>query len=148
MSAAVHHILRQMQRDARLAWLIGPGSRTYELLTEEAATANGLDLEELRQQHEATLKFEPWPTELRVEIDPDTIMLAPPEESRVRWYSHANGYIKGEGFHISRHHCDICAPYWVAQETRKDVHSYEMWRGPYRLYVPDNFGDLVEVPAP
>lgn len=148
MSAAVNHILRQMQRDARLAWLIGPGSRSYELLTEEAATANGLNVEELRKQHEATLKFERWPTDLPVEIDPDTIMLAPPEESRVRWFGDANGYIKGEGFHISRHHCDICAPYWVAQETRKNVHGYEMWRGPNRFYVTNDFGLLVEVPAP
>lgn len=63
MSAAVHHILRQMQRDARLAWLIGPGSRTYELLTEEHAKTHNLNLEELRKQHAATLKFERWPSQ-------------------------------------------------------------------------------------
>lgn len=61
MSSAVAHLLRQMQLDPRLAWLIGPGSRSYELLTEEAAKANNLDVEELRKQHGATLKFERWP---------------------------------------------------------------------------------------
>jgi hypothetical protein len=61
MSRAVNHLLRQMQHDPRLAWLIGPGSRSYELLTEEAAAANNLDIEELRKQHTATLKFERWP---------------------------------------------------------------------------------------
>ncbi len=62
MSRAVNHLLRQMQHDPRLAWLIGPGSRSYELLTEEAAAANNLDIEELRKQHTATLKFERWPS--------------------------------------------------------------------------------------
>jgi hypothetical protein len=62
MSSAVAHILRRMQEDPRLAWLIGPGSRSYELLTEEAAAAKNLDVEELRKQHGATLKFEKWPS--------------------------------------------------------------------------------------
>ena len=62
MSNAIAHILRRMQEDPRLAWLIGPGSRSYELLTEEAAAAKNLDVEELRKQHTATLKFERWPS--------------------------------------------------------------------------------------
>jgi hypothetical protein len=60
MSAAVQHLLRQMQRDARLAWLIGPGSQSYELLTQEAAQAAGVEIEQYRAQFEATLKYEPW----------------------------------------------------------------------------------------
>lgn len=61
MSSAATHILRRMQEDPRLAWLIGPGSRSYELLTEEVAAAQNLDVEALRKQHAATLKFEQWP---------------------------------------------------------------------------------------
>lgn len=145
MSAAVNHILRQMQHDARLAWLIGPGSRTYELLTEEAAVKNGLDLEELRQQHEATLKFEPWPSDLQVEIDPETVMLAPPSAAQARWNWQFSRY-RARGFTIGRHYNDICAPYWVGCQERKAVHGGETWTGEQRYYVPDNFGVLVEVP--
>lgn len=59
--SATFHILRQMQEDPRLAWLIGPGSRTYELLTEEAAEARGEPVEAIRAHLEARLKFTPWP---------------------------------------------------------------------------------------
>lgn len=61
MSAAVQHLLRQMRRDPRLAYLIGPCSQSYELLTEEAATAAGRPVSEFREEFEATLKFEAWP---------------------------------------------------------------------------------------
>lgn len=40
--SATFHILRRMQEAPRLAWLIGPETRTYELLTEEAAEARGV----------------------------------------------------------------------------------------------------------
>lgn len=63
MSAAVRHILRRMQQDGRLAWLIGPGSQTYDLLTAEAAEDSGRDVTEFRQSFEATLRPEPWPSE-------------------------------------------------------------------------------------
>ena len=59
---ATPHLLRQMQRDHRLAWLIGPGSQSYELLTQEAAQAAGQAVEAYRATHEATLKFTPWPS--------------------------------------------------------------------------------------
>lgn len=147
MSAAVNHILRQMQRDARLAWLIGPGSRTYELLTEEAATTNGLDLEELREQHEATLKFEPWPTELRAEIDPQAILLVTPEPLPPFWPGKGNDY-SGHGHILWRNSVGRRAPYWEGFETRKAVLGHEAWTSAYRYYVPDNFGNLVEVPGP
>ncbi len=58
---ATAHILQQMVRDPRLAWLIGPGSRSYELLTEEAAQASGEPVEAFRAALEARLKFTPWP---------------------------------------------------------------------------------------
>lgn len=62
MSAAVTHLLRRMQNDPRLAYLIGPGSRSYELLTEEAAATTNEDVDAFRKNHEATLKYEPWPS--------------------------------------------------------------------------------------
>lgn len=147
MSAAVNHILRQMQRDARLAWLIGPGSRTYELLTEESAAKNGHNLEELRQTHEATLKFEPWPTELQVEIDPQAILLAAPEPKPMQWYWQENQY-SCNGHIAWRYSVGYSAPFWCGFETRKAVLGHEKWTSAYRYYVPDNFGDLVEVPGP
>lgn len=61
MSAAVNYVLRRMQQDPRLAYLIGPGSQCYELLTEEAAQAAGKPVEEFRKQLEARLTYEPWP---------------------------------------------------------------------------------------
>lgn len=76
MNHASIHLLRQMQKDSRLAWLIGPGSRSYELLTEEGALATGQDVETFRVSHEATLTFTPWPrshehitTTLNIDID-------------------------------------------------------------------------------
>lgn len=63
MSAAVNHLLRQMQRDGRLAYLIGPMSQSYDLLTQEAAKASGRDVGEFRKEFEATLKFERWISE-------------------------------------------------------------------------------------
>ena len=55
-SAAVTHILRQMKRDPRLAYLIGPGSQSH-----------GLDAEKLRIQLSATLEFEAWPDEYTIQ---------------------------------------------------------------------------------
>jgi hypothetical protein len=60
-TSATFHILKRMQEDPRLAWLIGPGSRTYELLTEEAAEARGEPVESVRASLEGRLKFTPWP---------------------------------------------------------------------------------------
>ncbi len=147
MSAAVNHILRQMQHNARLAWLIGPGSRTYELLTEEAAAKNGLNLEELRQQHEATLKFEPWPSDLEVEIDPQAILPALPEPKPTFWHGTANSY-SSNGHIVYRNDDGYCPHLWRGFETRKAVLGHEIWRSEYRYYVPNNFGELVEVPGP
>lgn len=144
MSAAVHHILRQMQRDARLAWLIGPGSRTYELLTEEAAASNSLDLDELRQQHEATLKFEPWPTALDVEFDPRAVLLDPPKPTPGHWLGNGSAYVS-QSRYMARHHADALAPYWLGYESRTAVLGGERWNSAFRFYVPDDFGTLVEV---
>lgn len=61
MSAAVAHVLRRMQQDGRLAYLLGPGSEAFDLLTEEAALAAGRDVEEFRAEFEATLNIQPCP---------------------------------------------------------------------------------------
>lgn len=58
---AVLHLVRQMQRSPRLAWLIGPGSESYDLLTAAAATTTGCTVEVLRAEIERDLKTEPWP---------------------------------------------------------------------------------------
>lgn len=62
MSAAVKHVLQLMQKDSRLAYLIGPGSRSHELLTQEAAQAAGHDVADFRREFDDTLKFERWPS--------------------------------------------------------------------------------------
>lgn len=62
-SAAVSYVLRRMQQDGRLAYLIGPGSQTYELLTQEAAQAAGRDVADFRRDFESSLKTERWPSE-------------------------------------------------------------------------------------
>lgn len=80
MSAA-QHLLRQMQRDPRLAWLIGPGSRSYELITAEVADQTGTDLQELRDDVEAGLETQPWPradglTDEQIDTQLDAILRA------------------------------------------------------------------------
>jgi hypothetical protein len=45
---AVAHIIRRMQADPRLAYLIGPGSETFDLLTAAAAAHEGFDKVEAR----------------------------------------------------------------------------------------------------
>jgi len=60
--SAAQHILRRLQTDPRLAYLIGPGTQSYELLTREVADASGRDVAELRASVEKTLKTEQWPS--------------------------------------------------------------------------------------
>lgn len=67
MSQAITHLLRQIQRDGRLAYLIGPMSQTYELLTKEAAEAAGEDVATFRKNFEATLTFTEWPSDYDIQ---------------------------------------------------------------------------------
>lgn len=62
MSAAAY-VLRRMREDPRLAYLIGPGSQTYELLTQEVAQAAGRDAQQYRSEFERDLKTQRWPSE-------------------------------------------------------------------------------------
>ena len=59
--AAVSHLLRRMITDPRLAWLIGPGSRSWALLTAAYAIDNDWDVDECRREIEAQLTYEEWP---------------------------------------------------------------------------------------
>jgi len=45
---AVAHIIRRMQTDPRLAYLIGPGSEAFDLLTAADAAEEGLDVAIIR----------------------------------------------------------------------------------------------------
>ena len=81
MSAASIHLLRQLQRDPRLAWLIGPGSQSYDLITSEVAAAAGQDVQELRARVETTLQTRPWPrsgdiTDQQLDEHLDTVLRA------------------------------------------------------------------------
>ncbi|MGQ0711014.1 MAG: hypothetical protein ACT4NV_14855 [Rhodoferax sp.] len=58
---AVQHILRRMRADGRLAYLLGEGSESYELLTAAYAEHNGLDVGKFREDFAAALDYEPWP---------------------------------------------------------------------------------------
>jgi len=55
---AVIRVLRRMQDDGRVAYLIGPGSQTFADLTQAYAEANGLDVEAYRKEFAETLRPE------------------------------------------------------------------------------------------
>jgi hypothetical protein len=61
MSNAARHLLRQIRRDPRLAYLIGPGSQSYDLLIDDVAFVTGRDATDLRREVEQSLKTEAWP---------------------------------------------------------------------------------------
>lgn len=55
MSRAASHLLGLMRRDPRLAYLIGPGSESFDLLTADYAQAQGLPVDDVRQRLEQGL---------------------------------------------------------------------------------------------
>jgi len=59
---AVEYLVRRLQADPRLAWLIGPGSQSYELLTTALAAQRQWRVDELQAEIERDLKTTPWPT--------------------------------------------------------------------------------------
>ncbi|TXI23049.1 MAG: hypothetical protein E6Q67_05165 [Roseateles sp.] len=67
---AVLHLLKLIQRDSRLGWLIGPGSQSYDLITQAAAEAAGEPLVEFMAKQPA-LAFLAWPDvgELQAQIE-------------------------------------------------------------------------------
>ncbi len=59
--SAVAAVIRRIQDDPRVAYFISPGTRTYEVLTEAAADAAGIEVEAYRLDLEKTLRFEAPP---------------------------------------------------------------------------------------
>ena len=53
---AVRTMIKRIRDDGRLAYLIGPGSRAYEELTEAYAEATGEDPDTFRRQFERVIK--------------------------------------------------------------------------------------------
>jgi len=58
---AVRYLVQRLQADPRLAWLIGPGSQSYELLTAALACSAGRAVAEVQAEIERDLKTIPWP---------------------------------------------------------------------------------------
>lgn len=56
---AVAHIIRRMRADGRLAYLMGFGSESFDLLTEAYAEQEGIDIDVFRQQFSALLNYTP-----------------------------------------------------------------------------------------
>jgi hypothetical protein len=59
--SAVLWILLRMRADPRLAYLIGPGSEAFALLTAEQAAAEKKDVAEFRREFAAILSFQSVP---------------------------------------------------------------------------------------
>ena len=57
-NAAVLHLLRQAQRNPKLAYYIGPWTESYRLLTEAAAELEGSSVDAFRHRYEETLQTE------------------------------------------------------------------------------------------
>lgn len=60
-AAAVTAVIRRIQDDPRVAYYLAPGTRTYEVLTEAAAEAEGVEVAAYRRDLETSLKFEAPP---------------------------------------------------------------------------------------
>lgn len=59
--AAVLHILQRLQADPRLAYLIGPGSESFELLITAAAQVQGIEQDVLRERVLGLIAPQPVP---------------------------------------------------------------------------------------
>lgn len=59
---AVETLIRRISDDPRVAWLIGPGSQTYDAVTSAYAQMIGRDVNEFRKDFEAGLEFQEWPS--------------------------------------------------------------------------------------
>lgn len=58
---AVAHILKRVKADPRLAWLIGPGSESFELLMVAGAHIGSYDIDPYRNTFQVGLKTQPLP---------------------------------------------------------------------------------------
>jgi hypothetical protein len=58
---AVKTMIKRIQDDPRVTYLIGPFTQTYDDVTDAFAEQLGRDPDEFREEFEKTLKSEPWP---------------------------------------------------------------------------------------
>lgn len=58
---AVQYLVRRVQADPRLAYLIGPGSQSWDLLTDALASAQHRRVDEVQAELERGLKVQPVP---------------------------------------------------------------------------------------
>lgn len=58
---AVAHVLLRMKQDARLAFLIGPGSESWDLLTGAHAETLGMTTADFRNEFSNQLTYLPYP---------------------------------------------------------------------------------------
>ena len=58
---AVVATIRRMMNDPRVAYLIGPGSGTFDKLIDAYAEINGKTVKQAEAEIEPLLKYEPWP---------------------------------------------------------------------------------------
>ena len=61
---AVAHIIKRMQADGRLAYLLGNGTESFDLLTQAYAEARSLDVEEFRHAFDLNLTYTRVTTEV------------------------------------------------------------------------------------
>lgn len=57
------HLLKRVRSDARLAYLIGPGSKTFEMACAQVALDTGKPVDDVRSEMSLRLIAEPWPSE-------------------------------------------------------------------------------------
>lgn len=60
-SIAVARVIERMQTDPRLAYLIGPGSQSWEDLTAAYAEIHDVPVDDYRRHLESRLEFQPMP---------------------------------------------------------------------------------------
>lgn len=64
---AAQYILHRMHIDPRLAYLLGPGSHVFKLITQEVAQQRGQSLDEVRREAYANLKYQPYLDEYAIQ---------------------------------------------------------------------------------
>lgn len=60
-ATAAKHLLKQMLKNPRLTYFIGPGTESFHLITKEVAEQSGQPVEEFQAAMVQQLQIEPWP---------------------------------------------------------------------------------------
>ncbi|CAD5107200.1 hypothetical protein [Zestomonas carbonaria] len=72
-SIAVARVIERMQCDPRLAYLIGPGSQTWDDLTAAYAEIHDVPVDDYRRHLESRLEFQQLPGIGRAWFDPEEV---------------------------------------------------------------------------